>query len=284
MYRAGFILGVAVWLTGEVSAQDTKPPATEIAPPQAAPTAPLASGSELRELASMVSYTIELKVVEGKGQFGDGSDDPSPNADFTNGIGRRASEKATAPGTFPLLARPQVVAVGSNDAPNSPAKDIRPTMADRKSEDVWDFSSNDPRARTIMAPRLTMRAKQSGFMAVENPQSFAYLEPFGNDDYHLKRTDIKKLGMKFTVEPRPVANDEKCVEVSLDIETTTLDGREAVEGLDLDVGKPIVATRSLKTTAKMKLGVTRIIAIPSGPATQAVLMLRVKRFELPKKD
>lgn len=64
--------------------------------------------------------------------------------------------------------------------------------------------------------------------------------------------------------------------------SSALDGREPVEGLDLDVGKPIVATRSLKTTATMKLGATREIAIPSGPKTQAVLLLRINRRELPE--
>jgi hypothetical protein len=60
---------------------------------------------------------------------------------------------------------------------------------------------------------------------------------------------------------------------------TLLDGHEPVEGLDLEVGKPIIATRSLKTTAKMKLGATRLIPIPSGPKTQAALLLRISRID-----
>ncbi|HEV2971684.1 MAG TPA: hypothetical protein VGY55_17030 [Pirellulales bacterium] len=171
-----------------------------------------------------------------------------------------------------------------SDAAKPTSIGLSPTKVQRNPTDVWDQPQDDPRLRTMEAPTMTMRAKQSGFMGVENPQSFAYLEPLGHDDFHLKRTDVKKLGMKFTIEPRPVENDLESVEVSLEIETTTLDGREAVEGLDLDAGKPIIATRSLKTTAKLKLGVTRVVAIPSGPATQAALLLRVKRFELPKKD
>jgi hypothetical protein len=70
----------------------------------------------------------------------------------------------------------------------------------------------------------------------------------------------------------------------LEIETTTLDGREPVKGLDLDAGKPIIASRSLKTTVRMILGVTRIIPIPSGPETEAALLVRINRDEPQKKD
>ena len=87
--------------------------------------------------------------------------------------------------------------------------------------------------------------------------------------------------MKVTLAVQPVEGDDTFVELSpLEIEITALDGREPVAGLDLDVGKPIISTRSLKTTAKMKLGATRLIAIPSGPKTQAALLLRIKRASI----
>jgi hypothetical protein len=49
--------------------------------------------------------------------------------------------------------------------------------------------------------------------------------------------------MRFTAKVEPVAGEADCVDTSLEIETTTLDGREPVKGLDLDVGKPIIASR-----------------------------------------
>jgi hypothetical protein len=285
MYRAGFILGVAVWLTGQVFAQDAKPPATEIAPPQAAPIAPRAPDSELRELASMVSYTIELKLVEGTGPFGNGLEKPSSNLVPRQSSVRKSLDEADPPGTLPFPPLPKQVPTASEPALTPPSTGPNSAQKGRKSgaEDVWDSSSDDPRVRVLLAPKLTTLAKQSAVIEVQTAHSFAYLEPLGNDNFHLRR-DAKVLGMTVSVEPRPLEKEENSVEVSLEIEMTTLDGREAVEGLELDAGKPIFATRSLKTTAKAKLGVTRIIAIPSGPATQAVLMLRVKRFELPKKD
>ena len=115
-------------------------------------------------------------------------------------------------------------------------------------------------------------------MQIQTSSSLFYLEPLGDGKYQAKSTVAEELGMKVTLAVQPVEGDDTCVELSpLEIQITALDGREPVEGLDLDVGKPIISTRSLKTTAKMKLGATRMIAIPSGPKTQAALLLRVKR-------
>jgi hypothetical protein len=90
--------------------------------------------------------------------------------------------------------------------------------------------------------------------------------------------------MRFTAKVEPVAGEADCVDTSLEIETTTLDGREPVKGLDLDAGKPIIASRSLKTTVRLNLGVTRAFPIQSGPATEAALLLRIKRYEPEKKN
>jgi len=108
----------------------------------------------------------------------------------------------------------------------------------------------------------------------------SYLEPLGAGKFELQHTPPHQLGMEFSLTVQPVAGDERFVDVSpLEVDLSMLDGREPVEGLDLDVGRPIVATRSLSTTARLKLGATRLIALPSGPHMQAVLLLRVKRID-----
>jgi hypothetical protein len=227
-----------------------------------------------------------LKVVEGIGLFANRLDNPHLNASFPGGFERQAVDKAIAPGSLPLPALPQETPAVTPPSGNSSARDLSPTENGRKSkeEDVWNTGVDDPQVKTLLAPTLFVPLKHPGFIGVESMQTLSYLEPLGNDNYHLKRTDGKKLGMKFTVEVQPVEGDVKCVDASLEIETTALDGREAVDGLDLDVGKPIITTRSLKTTVRMKLGAARVVAIPSRPSTEAVLLLRVKGFEPPKKN
>ena len=46
----------------------------------------------------------------------------------------------------------------------------------------------------------------------------------------------------------------------------------------MEVGAPILSQRSLETSAYVKLGTIWGIAIPSGPKTQAALLLRVNRL------
>jgi hypothetical protein len=119
---------------------------------------------------------------------------------------------------------------------------------------------------------------------MQTRQVFTFLVPLGNGKFEARQSAAHELGLKFTLQVQGVEGDDGLVDVApLEIYISSLDGREPVEGLDLDVGKPIVATRSLKTTARMKLGATRIIAIPSGPTTQAVLLLRVGRLNQQEK-
>jgi hypothetical protein len=60
---------------------------------------------------------------------------------------------------------------------------------------------------------------------------------------------------------------------------TTLDRREKIDGLDLDVGGPIVSTRKLETSATVKLGHVYETVIPSPPQKVALLLLRVERVD-----
>jgi hypothetical protein len=146
--------------------------------------------------------------------------------------------------------------------------------------DPWDRAQQEPGVTVLAAPKLAVVAGRSGVIHIQTQQIFSYLEPLGDGEFKAKHTDPTELGMKFVLGVQPIESDERSVELSpLEIQLAVLDGREPVDGLDLDVGKPIVATRSLKTTAKIKLGVTRMIPIPSGPKTQAALLLRINRID-----
>ena len=283
MIRAWFALGIAFLFVREALGQDSRPSATDS---QAVPNASATPAPAPRYVGSLggFDYTIEMKIVEENGQLIGSSDRPSPDGERPQGFERQTLEKAIAPRSLPRPAQPQTISVGTSDSGKPSAKDLGPRKAQPKPRDIWDISSDELQGRTVQAPKMLVRSKTSAYLGLENPQRFSYLEPLGDDNFRHKRTDVKKLGMKFTIAPQPIEGDENSVELSVDIETTTLDGREAVEGLDLNAGKPIIATRSLKTTARMKLGVTRTIVIPSGPTTQAVLLLRVNRFEPPTKD
>ncbi len=298
MFRGWFTLGVVVLLVAKAWGQEGK--STEDVP-RAAPRAPVAvPAPPLAGPTTEPDYTIEMKLVEGNRASENDFEKPTRPSDSQPDSTHRPLYDDLDRGPVPPATRSGRDSIRSNpggnlpgpryenrnvsDIDNDPADDLQPTKSRGEPEDLWTTFSQDPHLKTILAPRIVVPAKRSAFVELRNPQSFSYLEPLGNDNFHLRRTDKEKLGMRFTAKVEPVAGEADRVDTSLEIETTTLDGREPVKGLDLDVGKPIVASRSLKTTARIVLGSTRLIPIPSGPATEAALLLRIKRYEPEKKD
>jgi hypothetical protein len=263
-------LSVAAWLVRVVSAQEVTPP------DKSAPRGDLYQG-RLRDHSAAAqnvdkrrdAFTIEIKVLEGRR------------------LPQEVPADAKSPMTAPAHTKnnydfPGRVALPlSAPVPHTSATNIteRTHTADEVA-DPWDDALKEPGVTVLAAPKLAVVARHSAVVQLQSQQIFTYLEPLGEGTFKAKHTDPMELGMKFVLGVQPIEADERFVELSpLEIQLAVLDGREPVDGLDLDVGKPIVATRSLKTTAKMKLGVTRIIPIPSGPKTQAALLLRINRID-----
>src|SRR5262249_37847929 len=71
------------------------------------------------------------------------------------------------------------------------------------------------------------------------------------------------------------------IEISpLKVTMTTMDGRERVPGLELEVGKPIISTRSLETTMTVIDGSeVNGIAMPGPAGRQPVLFLSARRVK-----
>jgi hypothetical protein len=144
----------------------------------------------------------------------------------------------------------------------------------------WD-ALTERGTRVLAAPRLEVLADVPATIEMKTTQTFAFLEPLGENRFVAKRTGLKELGMKISFVAKPAESGDASVAVcELEFQTSALVGREPVEGLDLDVGKPIVSSWSLRTTATVKLGTTVSIVLPSGPGQEAMLLLNVSRSEL----
>ena len=212
-----------------------------------------------------ITYLVEMKIMEGKGLLGRKLAQQS-SIDPPLGQDRRMSDPEPAAAVNPR----QEDALRAESPPRA------------ENHGLWDQLTREPGVSVISAPRATVYSDIPATFEIQASRTFDYLEALGHGKFEAKRSPPSALGMKFRLGVQPVEGDENSVELApLEIQSTTLDGREPVEGLDLDVGKPIIATRSLKTTARVKLGAVRIIAIPSGPKTEAAIMLRVTRMELP---
>jgi hypothetical protein len=119
--------------------------------------------------------------------------------------------------------------------------------------------------------------KQEAAVHVASQQVFEYLVPVGGGKFEVRKTEPRELGIRLKIVVNPADDPEAVVLSPLQIEVTSLDGREPVKGLNLDVGKPIVSTRSIRTSVPIRFGEERTVPIPSGPNQTAAVILRVER-------
>src|SRR5262245_49550507 len=245
MLRTWLVVGIAVLLTGAISAQDPVAPGTTTSVKIGAlPEAPKTLNSRgAGQPAAETIYVIEMRVLEGTGLIEDGSKRKAAN--LPRGV------KARRAGSVPATA--EKTAVLPQPSPPPRVTRAAEAPANLSEEDLWDDSSRRSGITVVAAPKVTLDPKQPVTVQIQTEAIFTYLVPLGSGKFEAKQSDVHELGMKFTMQVEPVDGDDEFVDVApLEIHITSLDGREPVEGLDLDVGKPIVATRSLKTSAKVK--------------------------------
>jgi hypothetical protein len=270
MLRASFALVGAGLLVGAAAAQDLRAPA-ELQRPPATADGP--------------TYIVEMKILEGQPLTYEGDRGGEELVDLTNLLG-------AAPAAADLLQA--TAAREIQPAPDSPEDAERPADAlpappraqERAVESDgtgwWDDANRVPPGMTVLsAPRVALVPNSPATVQIATEQIFTYLRPLGNGKFERKQTARKELGLTINLAVQPAEGDDGFVDISpLEIRISSLDGREPVVGLeDLEVGEPIIAKRSLETTARMRLGDTRAILLPSGPKTQAILVLRVKQFD-----
>lgn len=144
--------------------------------------------------------------------------------------------------------------------------------------DLWKLDEHDPDAQTLAAPAIVTNENIPAQLAVNNKKSFDYLVRDSDKRFRAEKTPVYELGLRVECTVRSVAAEPNVIELAhLKISQTTLDGREPIAGLDLDVGKPIISKRSVETSAHCVLGQTRCVPIATTPGRQALLLVRVSR-------
>jgi Flp pilus assembly secretin CpaC len=108
-----------------------------------------------------------------------------------------------------------------------------------------------------------------------------YLVRTGPKSFELRETEVKsELGFGVELTPNDDEQAERIELSPLKIFTKTIDGREPIAGLDLDVGKPILSTRTLETSITLTNGSgVNGIALPGPPGRQAVIFLSAHRMK-----
>lgn len=132
-----------------------------------------------------------------------------------------------------------------------------------------------PQVRTLMGHSASVQISSS-------PPRIPYLVRTGTKSFELRESDGEaSLGIMIDLTPR-ADDDSREIELSpLKVSITTLDGREPIRGVDLDVGKPIISTRTLETSITLIDGAESSgIAIPGPAGRTPVLFIRGQRVKV----
>ncbi len=137
----------------------------------------------------------------------------------------------------------------------------------------------------VMSPGMKLRlgrvaGLQMGLGVTDNQLS--YLVRTGEKTFelqHLSADTQNTLGLKIDLTPRAVPSDRELINIApLKISFTTVDGREPIPGVDLEIGKPVISTRTLETSFTLVDGGDAIgIVLPGPEGRQPILFLTVHR-------
>ena len=106
----------------------------------------------------------------------------------------------------------------------------------------------------------------------------------GEKTFELREFVAERLGVTLQFTPKPEADEPNVLRISpLIASTTTVDARETTPGVDLEIGKPIVATRKLETSLRLVDGPNSTPVIVPGPeGRQLVLFVTAQRVHKPR--
>jgi hypothetical protein len=138
----------------------------------------------------------------------------------------------------------------------------------------------------LSAPTIrTVVGQTSSIQVSSGHVPLPYFVRTGEKTFELKENAVDtQLGIRIQLAVQRVAGYDDTLSLSpIKISMTTLDGREPVAGVDLDIGKPIVSTRTLETSMTVVNGAEPSgIVLPAPAGRQPVLFLGVQRVREPR--
>lgn len=254
MNQITFSIGCLLLCTALAAGQEPPPPV-----PHASATNGNKSGLKIGVLstAQKEGFRIEVKLVQGKRLL---------EYNFPRG--------AMIAGFQPESSTSTVAEDGDTSLKKVLAKVVR----SETEPDLWNLDDYYADATTLAEPALITVENRPAMFSVQNKKSFDYLVPEDGERFRVSKTPPHELGITVEFTVRTIPGEPVAVELApLKILQATLDGREPIPGVDLDVGKPIISKRSVETTVRCVLGTPRCVPISTIPGRQTLLLVRVSR-------
>lgn len=135
------------------------------------------------------------------------------------------------------------------------------------------------RVEVLSRPQVRTLLDHSATIQVGQHVATAYFIQTGPNTFEQREAPKSPVGVVIEFLPKAVPENPELIEIApLKISTTTIDGREPLPGVRLDVGKPIIVTRSLDVSLTVGSGEPNAILMPGPPGKQAVLLFVARRI------
>jgi hypothetical protein len=135
------------------------------------------------------------------------------------------------------------------------------------------------RVDMLSRPQIRTLAGQHSLVEIGGGLSVSYLVRTGERTFEQKELQCTPpLGIRMDLTPHPVPGEARKIEIRpLNVSITTLDGRQPIEGLALDFGKPIISTRSLQSSSLMLVqGEPAAVVLPGPPGRHALMFITAR--------
>lgn len=139
---------------------------------------------------------------------------------------------------------------------------------------------NSKGVKVLAAPTLVVVSDHVATFNVKSPRKLQYFRQLKNGAYALEEEEVTTgITIKVAVQE---AGKQKIRLKPLSVSVTAVKGRESLDGVSLDVGKPILTTTSISTSVVGKLGKSSVISIDSPRGGRVLISVKVTPVAKPR--
>lgn len=141
----------------------------------------------------------------------------------------------------------------------------------------------NPRIVAVSQPSIVTAAGESASLDIGSDMSLQYMEPAENGDLVMRHyspdSPEERIGLSLGVTPSPVADAPGLVSLYTDFRYVWVQSREVVEGVNLDVGKPVMGRAAASGRAQARSGEWSCLRVPLAADGWMYIFLKVSPID-----
>lgn len=137
----------------------------------------------------------------------------------------------------------------------------------------------NPRIVPISTPQIMTLAGERAVLEVGQEQPVQYMKPAEDGQLELVALDDEKIGLTVAVTPAQDVPGPMLVDLALAFRYTWVKAREAVDGVNLPVGKPVLGHAAAEGTVRAQCDAWSCLRVPVESEGNIYLFLRVHQVD-----